>query len=165
MSPRKTLQYALAATLATALMAAPASAMPYEPPGTGGAKAEQDMHASTVHPPAVHQDMRGEATTDGGGSGAVAKSGGDLRGEAAATGGTATADRGGPVRTPRLEPPTWPAYPTPLPRPADAPVAVDGGDDDGNLPLVLLVVAGTAALIGGAALAASRMRTGARVAH
>ena len=71
----------------------------------------------------------------------------DLRGEAAATGGTAAAEL----------PRTWPSYPTPLPQPVDsAPLAV--ADEDDELPVVLLGAAGTLALAGGIGMIVMRPR-------
>jgi hypothetical protein len=162
MSLRKTLSHLVAATLAAALVATPAAtAMPIDP--TGPSKQQQDMHASTVHPPSAQQDLRGEAAA---GDGTSASADGisasvvqDRRGEAAATGGTgAGTERGGPVRSPRvLPPPTWPENPAPLPRPAPVPVAVSGDSDD-EIPVVWLALAGTFALAGGMALVATRHR-------
>jgi len=86
----------------------------------------------------------------------------DARGESAAGGGTAAR---GPVRAPRVQAaPSWPTYPTPLPRPAQPPLVADGGDDV-DLPVVLLVIAGTLALGGGLAVATSKLRAHTREAH
>jgi hypothetical protein len=86
----------------------------------------------------------------------------DARGESAAGGGPAA---GGPIRQPRVQAaPTWPTHPTPLPRLAQPPLAADGGDDV-DLPVVLLVIAGTLALGGGLAVATSKVRAHTREAH
>jgi hypothetical protein len=155
MSPRKTLSHLLAASMVAALVATPAAtAMPTDPAGT--TKQQQDMYGSTVHPPSADQDLRGEAAAGDGTSAAATQ---DLRGEAAATGGTASGtQRGGPVRSPRLQPPpTWPENPAPLPRPVPVPVAVSGDTND-DVPVVWLALAGAVALAGGMALVATRHR-------
>src|SRR5829696_1106804 len=79
----------------------------------------------------------------------------DARGESAAGGGTAARGQAAP---------SWPTYPTPLPRPAQPPLVADGGDDV-DLPVVLLVIAGTLALGGGLAVATSKVRAHTREAH
>jgi hypothetical protein len=140
-------------SLAAMLVAAsPASAMPADPAGTEAKDPrQQDMHASTVQ----KQD---DTQTSG-----IA----DARGEAAAGGGTAGASDG-TVRESRLPgPPTWPMFPTPLPRPAPQPVVVvDGGDDIVlDLPVALLILTGTLALGGGMAVAALKVRGRVRTAH
>jgi hypothetical protein len=159
-------------SLAVALLAtAPASAMPTDPHGTAAKDPRQrDMHASTVQTPKENagrtvQDARGEAAA--GSSMQTPKENAgrtvqDARGEAAAGGGTGST---GPASKPALQgPPTWPIHPTPLPRPAQQPIVTDGGDDIGvDLPVALLILAGTLAVGGGLAVAATRGRT--RVAH
>ena len=151
MSHRRMLSRLAGLSLAAALVAAsPASAMPAEPAGTG-AKAQQDMHASTVQ---KQDDTQGSGITD-------------ARGEAAAGGGTAGAS-GGPLREPRLQgPPTWPMHPTPLPPPVQqTPFVVESDDDIGlDLPVALLILAGTLALGGGMAVAALKARGRIRTAH
>jgi hypothetical protein len=149
MSHRSTLsRLALASLAAAVLAAAPASAMPADPQGaTAQDPAQQDMHASTVQPADEAQtlDLRGEAATAGGGTGSTS---------------------GGPQREPRLQgPPTWPVNPTPLPRPTQQPVVVDGDDGgiDLDVPVALLLMAGTLALGGGMAIVAMKSRT--RTAH
>ena len=150
MSHRSILSKLAITSLAAALLAtAPATAMVTEPPGTGASDAAQkDMHASTVQPP------KDQAT------GSVE----DARGEAAAGGGTGSA---GPVQEPPLlGPPTWPAHPTPLPRPVQQPIATDSGDDIGlDLPVALLILAGSLAVGGGVAVAALKVRDRTHVAH
>lgn len=146
---------AIASLAAALLAAAPASAMPIGPQGAAvQQKQQQDVHASTV-------DKAKDTTAP------VAP-----QGEAAASGGgTSGGSSAGPVAKPRLQgPPTWPAYPTPLPRPAQQPVqqpvASDGGDDIGvDVPLALLIIAGTLALGGGMAVAAMKVRDHTRTAH
>jgi hypothetical protein len=147
MSHRNILSRLAITSLAAALLAtAPASAMPTDPQGFGASDAAQrDMHASTVQPADKAQTL-------------------DLRGEAAAGGGTGSTP---PVaKGPFPGPPTWPAYPTPLPRPAQQPIATDGGDDIGlDLPVALLILAGTLAVGGGMAVGATQVRARTRVAH
>ena len=147
MSHRSILSRLAITSLAAALLAtAPATAMPTDPPGTGASDAAQlDMHASTVQPPDKAQTL-------------------DLRGEAAAGGGTGSA---GPAHeAPLPGPPTWPANPTPLPRPVQQPIATDSGDDIGlDLPVALLILAGTLAVGGGMAVGATKVRARTRVAH
>ena len=84
----------------------------------------------------------------------------DARGESAAGGGpTSRPLNHGPFPGP----PTWPEDPAPLP-PRTAPVrAGDGADGGVDLPVVLLSIAGTLAIGGGMAVAASRVGT--RTAH
>jgi len=178
MSHRRNLSRLAIATLTAALLAAPsASAMPVDPTGAEAADPrQQDMHGSTVTPPKDTKqdvrDARGEAAAGGGTTGG-ATSGGhvrDARGEAAAGGGTTGgATSGGAVRHPRLlPPPTWPAHPTPIPLPprAQSPVATDGGDDVGvDLPVALLILAGTLALGGGLAVAGMKVRAHTRTAQ
>jgi hypothetical protein len=166
MSYRKTLSRLVLASMVTALIAAPvATAMPTDPSGTGAQDPrQQDMHASTVGPvnaPGATAaesatDARGEAAADGG-----TTTGTDARGEAAAGGGTSGAS--GSTELPG--PPTWPAYPTPIPQPDAAPVA-DGGDGGGiDAPVALIAIAGTLALAGGMAVVAFRRRARTGVAH
>jgi hypothetical protein len=145
MSQRRNLPRLLLAALAATCIAVPtAYAMPIDPQGTTTQdKRQQDMHASTV--------KKADRTTQ------------DARGESAATRGTA-----GAASEPRLQgPPTWPSYPTPLPRPAQQPIATDGGGDDigTDLPVALLVLAGTLALGGGLAVVAMKVRVHTRTAH
>jgi hypothetical protein len=138
MPHRKTLSRLAIASLAAASFAAPAAAQP------------TDMHASTVHKPTPAKvDLRGEAAADA----AATPRKQDLRGEAAA------APAVSPVtRTPLPGPPTWPAYPTPLPLP-EAPVVADTGGDDGiEVPGAILAIAGTLALGAGMALVVLRHR-------
>jgi hypothetical protein len=146
MSHRNTLSRLAGVSLVAALFAAsPASAMPTDPAGTGAKDPRQrDMHASTVQKPGIA----------------------DARGEAAAGGGTGGAT-GGPVREPRVQgPPTWPMYPTPLPRPEQQPIVVDSGDDIGlDLPVALVILAGALALGSGTAVAAMKVHGRTRVAH
>jgi hypothetical protein len=144
MSYRKTLSRLAIASLAAASFAAPASAMTI------------DMYASTVQKPTpAKQDLRGEAAAD-----AAAKPGKqDLRGEAAA------APAVSPVtRTPVAQgPPTWPAYPTPLPAPEPA-VVVDGDDGGIEVPEAILAIAGTLVLGAGMAVVVLRHRPRTRTA-
>jgi hypothetical protein len=176
MTHRSILSRLAITSLAVALLAtAPASAMPTDPQGTAAKDPrQQDMHASTVQTPKENagrtvQDARGEAAAGSSAQTPKEKAGRtvqDARGEAAAGGGTGST---GPVSKPALQgPPTWPAYPTPLPlpRPAPQPIATDGGDDIGlDLPVALLILAGTLAVGGGMAFAATKGRTRTRVAH
>jgi hypothetical protein len=135
MSHRKTLASLLAAPLVVAAIAAPAApAMPVD-------VRQLDMHASTVKAPAAQQDLRSEATigktpVSPQTRSPVAQQ--DLRTEAAA-------DK--PAAAPPVGLPTWPAYPTPLPRVAHEPVAT-GGDDGIEWPLSGILLAG-ALLLGG----------------
>ncbi len=176
MTHRNTLSRLALTSLTVALLAtAPASAMPADPGGTGATyPRQQDMYGSTVQAPKETadrsvQDARGEAAA---GSSAqtpkekASRTVQDARGEAAAGGGTGST---GPVSKPALQgPPTWPMHPTPLPlpQPAPQPVATDGGDDIGlDLPVALLILAGTLAIGGGMAVVATKGRTRTRVAH
>ena len=148
MTHRSILSRLAITSLAVALLAtAPASAMQSEPAGTSANDPRQlDMHASTVQPAdeAPSVDLRGEAAAGGGGTGST-----------------------GPAAKPSLPgPPTWPINPTPLPRPTQQPVATDGGDDIGvDLPVALLILAGTLAVGGGTAVALMKGRAPTRVAH
>jgi hypothetical protein len=151
MTHRSILSRLAVTSLAVALLAtAPASAMPTDPQGFGASDAaQQDMHASTVQPPkekadSTVQDAQGEAAASGGGTGSTA-----------------------PAAEPTFPgPPTWPINPTPLPRPTQSPAVTNGGDDIGlDLPVALLILAGTLALGGGMAVAASKVRANTRVAH
>jgi hypothetical protein len=135
------------ASLAAAALAAPAaSAQP------------MDMHASTVHKPApAKQDLRGEAAS-GQSSAPINRlsvpSKVDLRGEAAVDSARA------PVSRATLAgPPTWPMYPTPLPTPQATTVAADDGDGGIDIPLSVLIIAGTLAAAGAMGAAALRIRT------
>jgi hypothetical protein len=172
MTHRNTLIRLAIASVATALVvAAPAAAMPIDPYGTAATDAQKNLYGSTVQAPGgtakdTVDDVRGEAAAaaaDGTAKGAVK----DARGEAAAGGGTAGGTSAGPVREPALQgPPTWPAHPTPLPRPQQQPVATDGGDGIGiDVPVALLILAGTLALGGGMAVAGMKARTHTRTAH
>ena len=180
---------ALASLAALSIGAPVASAGPIDPVGTGTTTQDarqQDMHASTVQKSdevVVVRDARGESAAGGGtpdkvvvvrdARGESAAGGGttdkvvvvrDARGESAAGGGTA----GGPVREPRVPgPPTWPVDPTPIPQPEQQPVATGGNDDIGiDLPVALLILAGTLALGGGLAVAAMKARANTtRTAH
>ena len=166
MSPSKTLPRLALATLAAACIAVPtASAQPIHPVGPAAASLQQqDMHASTVHKPDAgigSQDVRGESAA---GRSVTAISVQDARGESASGGGTT----GEPAGQPQFQgPPTWPLDPTPLPAPEQpAPVATDGGDDIGvDLPVALLILAGTLALGGGMAAAAMKVRDHTHTAH
>jgi len=167
MSPSKTLPRLALATLAAACIAVPtASAQPIHPVGPAApSPQQQDMHASTVHKPDPgigSQDVRGESAA---GRSVTAISVQDARGESAAGGGTS----GGKPAEPQFQgPPTWPVHPTPIPAPAttQAPVATDGGDDIGvDLPVALLILAGTLALGGGMAAAAMKVRDHTHTAH
>lgn len=162
-------------SLAVALLAtAPASAMPADPQGTAAKDPrQQDMYGSTVQAPKGNesrnvQDARGEAAAASSAQTPkekAARTVQDARGEAAAGGGTGSA---APKSKPVLQgPPTWPMYPTPLPRPAQQqPIVVDDSDDIGlDLPVALLILAGTLAVGGGIAVAATKGRTRTRVAH
>ena len=139
---RRILHRLALASLAALCIGAPvASAGPIDPVGTGTTTQDprqQDMHASTVQKPdevVVVRDARGESAAGGG-----------------TTGGTATK-----ARVPG--PPTWPVNPTPLPQPEQQPVATGGSDDIGiDLPVALLILAGTLALGGGLAVAAMKAR-------
>jgi hypothetical protein len=174
MSHRSTLIRLAIASVATALVvAAPAAAMPIDPQGTALKDARQkDMHASTVQAPdgaakTAVKDARGEASAAAGGT-TTENAVKDARGEAAAGGGTGGGKAGGPVREPGFQgPPTWPMYPTPLPKPAQQPVvATDGGDDIGiDVPVALLILAGALALGGGMAVAGMKARAHTRPAH
>jgi hypothetical protein len=149
MSHRSNLSRLAITSLAAALLAtAPATAMQTDPPGTGASDAaQQDMHASTVQAPDKAQTL-------------------DLRGEAAAGGGTGST--GSATEPPLLGPPTWPANPTPLPLPrhVQQPVATDSGDDIGlDLPVALLILAGALGVGGGMAIAGTKVRARTRVAH
>ena len=130
------------ASLAAVSFASPAAAQPI-----------MDMHASTVQKPKPAKvDLRGEAAA---GAAIVAGKSGreDLRGEAAA------APKQSPLtRTPLPGPPTWPAYPTPLPKP-ETPVVADTGDDGGiEVPEAILAIVGTLALGAGMAVVVLRHR-------
>jgi hypothetical protein len=176
MTHRNTLSRLALTSLTVALLAsAPASAMPTDPGGTAAKDPrQQDMYGSTVQSPSEKadrtvQDARGEAAAGSSGQTPKEKASRtvqDARGEAAAGGGTGST---GPVSKPALQgPPTWPMYPTPLPlpQPAPQPVLTDGGDDIGlDLPVALLILAGTLAVGGGMAVVATKGRTRTRVAH
>jgi hypothetical protein len=149
MSHRSTLsRLAIASLAAAALMTAPATAMPTDSQGSTTAQdpRQQDMHASTVQPADKAAALN------------------DVRGEAAAGGGTGGGETGGPFVQ---GPPTWPAHPTPLPRSTQQPVVVDGDDGgiDVEVPVALLILAGTLALGGGMAAIAMKGRSGTHVAH
>ena len=140
---RRILHRLALASLAALCIGAPvASAAPIDPPGTGATTTQdprqQDMHASTVQKPGkvvVVRDARGESAAGGG-----------------TTGGTAT-------KAPLPGPPTWPENPTPLPQPEQQPVATGDSDDIGiDLPVALLILAGTLALGGGLAVAGMKAR-------
>ena len=141
---RRILHRLALASLAALCIGAPvASAAPIDPPGTGATTQDprqQDMHASTVQKPDKVVVVR------------------DARGESAAGGGTTRPAR--PVREPRVQgPPTWPENPTSLPQPEQQPVATGDGDDIGiDLPVALLILAGTLALGGGLAVAGMKAR-------
>ena len=92
--------------------------------------------AMPIHPQGATtqtQDARGEAAANGGGTGAVTRLS---------------------VPAPR----TWPAYPTPLP-PRAAPIPDGGGGGGVDVPVVLLIIAGTLAIGGGMTVAANRLQT------
>ncbi len=139
---RRILHRLALASLAALCIGAPvASAAPTDPAGTGTTTQDprqQDMHASTVQKPdkvVVVRDARGESAAGGG-----------------TTGGTTT-------KAPLPGPPTWPVNPAPLPQPEQQPVATGDGDDIGiDLPVALLILAGTLALGGGLAVAAMKAR-------
>jgi len=143
---RRILRRLALASLAALCIGAPvASASPADPVGTGTTTQDprqQDMHASTVQKPDKVVVVR------------------DARGESAAGGGTTGGTAGGPVREPRVQgPPTWPENPTSLPQPEQQPVATGDGDDIGiDLPVALLILAGTLALGGGLAVAGMKAR-------
>ena len=141
---RRILHRLALASLAALCIGAPvASAGPIDPVGTGTTTQDprqQDMHASTVQKPdkvVVVRDARGESAAGGGTTGGTADQ------SAAALPG----------------PPTWPENPTSLPQPEQQPVATGDGDDIGiDLPVALLILAGTLALGGGLAVAGMKAR-------
>lgn len=140
MSHRNTLSRLAVASLAAASFAAPAAAQP------------MDMHASTVHKPKPAKvDLRGEAAA---GAAVVAAKprAQDLRGEAAAAPAISPE-----TRSPLPGPPTWPAYPTALPKP-EAPVVVDADDGGIEVPEAILAIVGTLALGAGMAVVVLRHR-------
>jgi hypothetical protein len=147
MSYRKTLSRLAVASLAATTLAAPAaSAM------------TMDMYASTVQEPkSAQQDLRGEAAANA--ASAAAKPGKqDLRGEAAAAPAISPQ-----TRAPLPGPPTWPAYPTPLPAP-EATVVADGNDGSIDVPEAILAIVGTLALGAGMAVVVLRHRPRTRTA-
>jgi hypothetical protein len=164
---RRILHRLALASLAALCIGAPvASAGPIDPVGTGTTTTQdprqQDMHASTVQKSdavGVVRDARGESAAGGGTTDKVVVVR-DARGESAVGGGTTGGTAGGPVREPRVQgPPTWPENPTSLPQPEQQPVASGDGDDIGiDLPVALLILAGTLALGGGLAVAGMKAR-------
>jgi hypothetical protein len=130
------------ASLAAAALAAPAA--------SASAPAQQmDMHASTVHKPEPAKvDLRGEAAAEPKAKPAKV----DRRGEAAADAARPPVSRG-----PLPGPPTWPAYPTPLPTPQTT-VAADDGDGGIDIPASVFIIAGTLVAAGAMGLAALRIR-------
>ena len=144
MSHRKTLSRLAVASIAAASFAAPAAS----------AKT-MDMHASTVHKPApVTQDLRGEAAA----TAAVKPAKQDLRGEAASAPSISPQ-----TRTPLPGPPTWPAYPTPLPAP-EPKVVADGNDGGVQAPEAIIAIVGTLALGAGMTAVVLRHRPRTRTA-
>lgn len=155
---RKFAQMAVAGLLAVIGFAPVASAQPmaHETVVTSKAyapsSAAMDMHASTVHSPAVaQQDLRTEAATGTTVAHPPVARTADLRSENAADPGRAPAPPAGM--------PVFETYTEPLAASEPKAVAADDGGIDVNWPIATIALLGAFAIGGGIVFAARRTRT------